>query len=143
MLANKIKKFMCRAGSIYEGGKLKVPGHIVAFWVLFGLILIWVVGLLFYSLVTEPIKTFEILALMAGATGILFLIVKIIELIIPQFIKTYLILMGSKLELTCDNVVFPEEVKSIYTQIEALNEENTSYFLKGIHPLLRKLGDEI
>lgn len=142
MLITKFKKFMCRTTSIYEDGKLKVPAFTVAFWVLFGMIIIWFVGWLLYSLITEPIKTLELLAYAAGLVVIIFLTAKAIELLTPQFIKTYLKILGSKIELTCDKVVFPEEVKSIYAQIEALDKDNLDYFLKGVRPLLRKLGAE-
>lgn len=138
MLSNKIKKFLCRTGSIYEDGKLKVPANIVVFWTFLCIVIIGVIVSLIYSLITEPLKTLGILALIGGAFAILFLIAKFIERLIPQFIK----LLGSKLELTCDKVVFPEEVKSIYAQIEALNKDNLNYFFKGIRPLCRKLGDE-
>lgn len=142
MLANKIKKFLCRIGSIYEDGKLRVPAFTVVFWTFISIIIIGGIGWLVYSLITEPLKTLGILALVGGVIVIVFIIGKAIELLIPQFIKTYLKLLGSKLELTCDKVVFPEQVKNIYSEIEALDKENLDYFFKGIRPLCRKLGGE-
>lgn len=119
MLSNKIKKFLCRTGASKDG-KLKVPANIVVFWTFLCIVIIGVIVSLIYFLITEPFKTLVILALIGGAFAILFLIAKFID-------------------LTCDKVVFPEEVKSIYAQIEALNKDNLNYFFKGIRPLCRKL----
>ena len=137
MLANKIKKFLCRTGSIYKDGKLKVPAASI---VIFGFLFFVVVGLgawVIYSLLTNTTKTLEAIILLAamliGGFGALYLIGKAIQILTPQFIKTYLKLLGSKLELTCDTVMFPEEVKSIYAQIESLDKENLNYFFKGIY----------
>lgn len=146
MLTDKIKRRLCRTSSIYDNGKLKVPMHTVLFFGL-GVSGIIVMGLWYlHMLIKDTIKALEALVIVVGVIGglavVMYLTDKANERLIPQFIKTYLKHIGSKIEITCDMIVFPEEVKNIYAEIEALDKEKQSTFLKGIYPLLRKIENE-
>lgn len=141
MITKRIKKFMCKTGSIYADGELKIPATVVLVW---GFLFLAISGLaigLVYNLIVEPIKTLGTIVIIFGGLGIFYVMVKGIGFLIPSFILSYFKTLESRLEITCD-ITFPDEVKNIYTQIEALDENNQGAFMRGIDPLLRKMGED-
>lgn len=142
-IKNQIKKRLCKVSSYYEDGKLVVLGHIILLYIMMGLLLMWFVlsiGTSFIMyLFTDPTKAVFLTFIIVGIVWGTFLAIWVVSKFLAWKLLTELV---KRFEVTCDRVIFPEEVKAIFAQAEALNEENKAFFLKGIRPLLRKMGDE-
>lgn len=142
-IKKEIKKYLCRTGSYYEDGKLVVPAAAVILYGLMGLILggfvIGAVVQIIWYLFTDPMKALEAIGVIIGVlAGIGFTF-----WIFAKFLSwSVLTALAKRFEVTCDRVVFPENVKTIFAQIEGLDEEGKILFSKGIYPLLRKWGDD-
>lgn len=143
-IKNKIKKQLCKLSSQYQDGKLVVSGHTVIILSGMGIATAALVGRLIFDalliLYADPIGAIH------KASGML-VIGLIVAIIIWEFIKIMpwhiLDKIAKQAELTCDRVIFPEEVKTIFAQIEALDEDQKHTFMIGLNPLLRKLGEDV
>ncbi|MDD5453963.1 MAG: hypothetical protein PHW62_00485 [Candidatus Ratteibacteria bacterium] len=134
-----IKEYLCREESIYQDGKLVVHGGVVFLYTVFLSVLIIVSGhmiaLELNGLVDNPLRfvvsviTFFIIIILA------FCAYTILGIFGTFGIIKYLV---EKCKITCDKVIFPESVTKIYTEIEALPEDDMKIFVIGLRPLMRK-----
>ncbi len=143
MIPIRIKKWLCRTNSIYQEGKLVVPASTVIFHTIIWAILVTVFVLFISSIIFELINNPPITAWYLLEIGVTF-----IAVIIGFVITGYLLFklsnlkiiqyLGKRIEVSCDRIIFPESVTKIFTEIEALPEEDMKLLTIGMRPLMRK-----
>ncbi len=145
----KLKEFLCRTGSVYEDGKLTVPAPTTILWAFIIAAMITVL-LAAMDAIIELIRHPKQLEEAGFFLGIAVLVYAGLWAVYQIFKLCGGLKLLSKLwsriavrvEFSCDRITFSEEVKNIYAQIEALPEDDRRAFLKGIRPLMRKMGVE-
>jgi len=146
-ITNKTKKFLCKSFGKYRDGAIRVTYWqviILSAMILFALYFLISLAIEFIGIfIVDPIKAVSGLLFVIGIVlgfglGMVLLGKFFTSKLFERITFSFFTLM-SKDAIVCDRMIQSEEVKKIFDEIIALDDEKKSEFLKGIDSLMRRL----